>query len=111
MILPGHEVGKLNESGGELPPLTKREHREVIDEHLHANVVGTSIVVLAHPGRDRIDVTPRHERIDQPIRPRMREIVLTEAKAAQIVGVVRELEINLKYPDVRARVPGRNPKT
>src|SRR4051794_32039679 len=61
-------------------------------------MVGAGVEMRLDPRRDRIDVAPRADRVDEPVVAPVGEVVVIETEPAQVVGVVGQ-------PQVRRRVP------
>src|SRR5215813_4352943 len=62
-------------------------------DRLNADMVSTSVPMLADSGSDRALVAPRHHRVEKALRAAAREIILPETLAPPAVDVILELQI------------------
>src|SRR5262249_60760178 len=60
---------------------------------LDADVRGPCVAMLADGAREVLLIPPGDERVDEPIAPTVREVVVPEAEAPQALLVVREPQI------------------
>ena len=73
-------------------PLLAREFARIGSQYLNADMVRPGLFVLVDPPNDGVLVPPRDDRVEQSVADRG-QIVLSEAAAKQIVGVVRQCQI------------------
>lgn len=63
--------------------------------------------MLHHASLDRIDISPGHDGVDQPVAPVIGEVVVREAEAPKVVDVVRQIEVPDDVPTGDAPCPSR----
>src|SRR5690606_13251678 len=80
---------------GQLPPLLERQGADVGVEHLDAHVVGARLPVLGHPGRDRVDVAPGDQRVDERVAAAVGQVVVPPPEPAQVAHVVGQRQVDL----------------
>ena len=56
-------------------------------------MVGSGLVMLTHAGPDVLGRAPRNQRVDKGVAPFACEVLLGEAQASEVVGVVGELQV------------------
>ena len=90
--------GRLrDERGRELAPVGAG-HLVVGADHLDAHVVGAGVAHRPDAGRDRVEVAPRDDRVDEPVAPLLGEVVVAVAELAQVVRVVRQADVDRGVP-------------
>ncbi len=67
-------------------------------DHLDTDVVRPRIQMLLHTSANRFHVTPGDERVDETVAALPYEVIVGEAEAAPVVGVVRQVEISGDVP-------------
>ena len=91
-----------DERGGELAPVGAG--RVVVGaDHLDAHVVGAGVAHRLHARRDRVEVAPRDDRVDQAVAARVGEVVVAVAEPAQVVRVVRQRRRRSRCAGARSR--------
>jgi len=70
-------------------------------------VIGAGIEVLGDAATDGLLVAPRHQRIDQPVAAAAREVVVVVAEPAEVVDVIRKLELEPRSPAGQLASSGR----
>ena len=74
-------------------PGVQRERLIAASEDIDAHVIGSRVVMRADPGRDRLLVAVRDQRVHQPVARLAVQVVVGEAEAAEIAHVVGQGEI------------------
>src|SRR5262249_7411222 len=83
---------QLYQCGGQATPLFTRELPRVGSQSLNANVIRPSLFVFIYALHDGVLVAPRDDRVEEPVTDRVK-VVLREASAQQVVGIVRQAQI------------------
>src|SRR5215211_4692294 len=86
-------TGGLQRGCSQLPPLLKRYPSRLRVEYLDTDVICSCIQVFVYTLDHDFHVTPRDECINEPITALPQEVVVGEAEAAPVVGVVRQVEV------------------
>ena len=77
----------------DLAPLGERKAVRIRVEDLNANLIGTCRDVVKNPPGDVFEVSPCDEAVDQAVAAAVRGVLPGEAETAEVVGVVRQVEI------------------
>jgi hypothetical protein len=56
-------------------------------------MVGAGVAVFAHSGSNALGRSPNDEGVEDPIAAAVSEVLVAEANTAQVIRVVRELEV------------------
>src|SRR5215211_4962627 len=67
-------------------------------KHLDTDVVRSCIQMVLHTSANRLHVTPCDERVDETVAALPHEVVIGEAEAAPVIGVVRQVEVSGDVP-------------
>src|SRR5215217_9116654 len=93
IVCPGCHDGGLQRGCSQLPPLLKRYPSRLRAEYLDTDVICSCIQVFVYTLDHDFHVTPRDECINEPIAALPQEVVVGEAEAAPVIGVVRQVEV------------------
>ena len=80
---------ELEQCRGKRPPLPQRQAMGLRVEYLDTDVIRPRIQMVLHSFANRFHITPRDECVDQTVAALPQEVVVGEAEAAPVVGVVR----------------------
>jgi hypothetical protein len=67
-------------------------------EYLDTDVVRSRIQMVLHASANRFQVAPCNERIYETVAALPHEVVVGEAEAAPVVGVVRQVKVSGRVP-------------
>ena len=67
-------------------------------EDLDTDVIRSRVQMILHTRANRLHVTPRHERVDETVAALPHKVVVGEAEAPPVIGVVRQVEVSGDVP-------------